>query len=119
MGSRVLNFPLGGAGSGHLLVEVDDPPDIGNGPVSQGVVEKARQSLEAALNEVIPGVSALMGHLQDLASKPDEFGMEFGIKFTAEAGALIAKTALEGNIKVSLKWAAPEEIEPVSKRSQQ
>jgi hypothetical protein len=50
-----------------------------------------------------------MRQLQDLASKPDELGVEFGIKFTAEAGALIAKTALEGNIKISLKWAAPKQ----------
>jgi hypothetical protein len=96
------------APSATLLVEVDDPLESGNRPVSQGVAEKARQSLEAALSEVTPGVAAIMTQLRDLASKPDELGVEFGIKFTAEAGALIAKTALEGNIKISLKWAAPK-----------
>jgi hypothetical protein len=106
--TRILEFPLGGAGGGVLRVEVDDTQAAGNRPVGLGVVDKARQSLEAALTEVMPGVNALMAHLQELASKPDEFGVEFGIKFTAEAGALIAKTALEGNIKVSLKWTAPK-----------
>jgi Trypsin-co-occurring domain 1 len=104
MASRVLRFSVGDGTNSALLVEVDDSLEAGNRPVAQGVIEKARQSLEAALAELTPGVTAIVGHLRDLASKPDEFGMEFGIKFSAEAGALIAKTALEGNIKVSLKW---------------
>jgi hypothetical protein len=106
MSTRILEFQVGGGAKSQLLVEVDDPFDAGNRPVAQAVVEKARQSLEAALSEVTPGVGAIIEHVRKLANKPDEFGLEFGIKFTAEAGALIAKTALEGNIKVSLKWAA-------------
>ncbi len=49
MGSRVLQFSVGEGSNAVLLVEVDDPLDSGNRPVSQGVAEKARQSLEAAL----------------------------------------------------------------------
>ncbi len=108
MSTRILQFQVGSGSDAVLRIEVDDPFDAGNRPVSQGVVEKARQSLEAALSEVTPGVTAILERLQGLASKPDEVGVEFGIKFTAEAGALIAKTALEGNIKVSLKWSGPK-----------
>jgi hypothetical protein len=113
MGSRVLEFAIGGttpnSAGGVLLVEIDDPQEIGNRPVSRNMVEKARQSLEAALMEVMPGVSALMQRcLQEIPVKPDEFALEFGIKFTAEAGALIAKTTAEGNIKVAFKWNSPK-----------
>ncbi len=103
MSTRILEFQVGGDSKAQLL---DDAFDTGNRPVAQGVVEKARQSLEAALSEVTPGLGAIIDHVRELANKPDEFSLEFGIKFTAEAGAFIAKTALEGNIKVSLKWAA-------------
>ena len=108
MGTRILDFPVGGDGKAQLLVEVDDPFETGNRPISQGVVEKARQSLETALVGVTPGIRLIVEHVQELANKPHELGLEFAIKFTAEAGALIAKTALEGNIKVTLKWSASE-----------
>jgi hypothetical protein len=104
MGSRVLEFELKTDGGGVLLVEVDDPQQAGNRPVSRGIAEKARQSLEAAVAEVMPGINALIVPIQALAVKPDEFILELGVKFTVEAGAIIAKTAGEGNVKIGLKW---------------
>jgi hypothetical protein len=105
MGTRILEFPVGTDSGGTLLVEVDDPQAAGNRPVGRDVAERARQSLEAALSEVLPGIDALTQRLQELVRKPDEFALEFGVKFTAEAGALIARTAVEGNITVKIKWA--------------
>jgi|HubBroStandDraft_1064217.scaffolds.fasta_scaffold00074_7 hypothetical protein len=104
MSIRVLEFPVSGSARGVVLVEVDDLQDLGARSAGRGMAEKARQSLESALSEVMPGVNALIGRLQELDSEPDEFGLEFGIKFTADAGALIARTSVEGNIKVSIKW---------------
>ena len=46
MGSRVLEFPV--ATGGTLLVEVDDP-QVGHRPVSRGIAERAKESLEAAI----------------------------------------------------------------------
>lgn len=37
-------------------------------------------------------------------SNPDEVKISFGIKFTAEAGAVIASTSLEGNLGVEMTW---------------
>jgi hypothetical protein len=104
MGSRVLEFQLKTDDGAVLLIEVDDPQQMGNRPIGRGMVEKARQSLEAALGEIMPGINALMAAIQALAVKPDEFGLELGVKFTLEAGAVIAKTAAEGNVKISLSW---------------
>ncbi|WP_165982874.1 CU044_2847 family protein [Dankookia rubra] len=39
---------------------------------------------------------------QDLSAKPEQVSFEFGLKFTADA--LIARTSLESNIKVTLTW---------------
>ena len=104
MGSRLIEFEVDAEDGRTVLVEVDDPQQQGNRLVSRGMAEKARQSFEAALAEVMPGVNALMGRLQEIAAKPDQVGLEFGIKFTAGADALIAKTAVEGNVKVTLTW---------------
>jgi hypothetical protein len=38
--------------------------------------------------------------------EPDEVEIEFGVKFGTEAGAMIAKTSLEGQFTVRLKWLA-------------
>lgn len=45
-----------------------------------------------------------MTQLRDLTAKPETVSLEFGIKFTAGADALIAKTSVEGNVKVTLTW---------------
>ncbi|HEY2615972.1 MAG TPA: CU044_2847 family protein [Acetobacteraceae bacterium] len=54
--------------------------------------------------QVKPGVEALVTQLRDLTAKPETVSLEFGIKFTAGADALIAKTSVEGNVKVTLTW---------------
>lgn len=36
--------------------------------------------------------------------KPDEITVSFGIRFTAEAGAVIARTSLEGTLGMEMKW---------------
>jgi hypothetical protein len=101
MGSRLVEFPVAG---GKVLVEVDDPA-VGTRPVSRSAIERAKESFETAVAQVKPGVEALMEQLRGLSRKPDQVSLEFGIKFTAEADALIAKSSLEGNIKVTLSWA--------------
>jgi hypothetical protein len=35
---------------------------------------------------------------------PDEVKLSFSVKMTVEAGAVIARTALEGNIGVEMLW---------------
>ncbi|TDH58656.1 hypothetical protein E2C06_31405 [Dankookia rubra] len=101
MGSRLVEFPV--AGVGTVLVEVDDP-QVGTRPVARNVAEKAKESFESAVAQVRPAVEALMTQLQDLTAKPEQVVLEFGIKFTAGADALIARTAIEGNVKVTLTW---------------
>jgi hypothetical protein len=101
MGSRLIAFPVHGHQT--VLVEVDDP-NVGNMPVARGVAERAQETLEAAVAQIRPGVEALMSQLNDLTTKPEEISLEFGIKFTAGAEALIAKTSVEGNVKVTLTW---------------
>jgi Trypsin-co-occurring domain 1 len=101
MGSRLIAFPVHGHQT--LLVEVDDP-NVGNAPVARGIAERAQKTFDAAVAQIRPGVEALMAQLGDLTAKPEQVSLEFGIKFTADANALIAKTSVEGNVKVTLTW---------------
>ena len=45
-----------------------------------------------------------MKKINEVSQKPDEIEVKLGLKFSVEAGAIIAKTSSEGNIEVTLKW---------------
>jgi hypothetical protein len=91
------------SGGDPLLVEVDDD-EFGVARISRrqdGVIE-ATQSLEDALKTTRPSIATIVDSIRDLA--PDEYEIEFGMKLNAEAGVIVAKTALEGHFTVKLTW---------------
>ncbi len=70
-----------------------------------------RQSAEA-LNQAMGTIKTMarrtMETIDALANKPSEVEVEFGIKISAEAGAIISKAGGEGNITIKLKWTREE-----------
>ena len=101
--AEVIFVPLVGGGS--LAVEVDpDEPEAGvvkAGRAGQ-VTKEAAETLEAAVASLLPGAIALRDTL--LAAKPSEMEVTFGLKLTAQAGVVIAKTAGECNFAITLRW---------------
>ncbi len=89
-----------------ILVEVEETDGAGVVPAGRGgkVVQRARQSFEAALDKLRPAAQALIGKLRSLHDPPDEIEIEFGLKMNAEAGVLIAAGNAEANYKVTLTW---------------
>ena len=90
-----------------VLFEVSEEAS-GIGRVSRGTdgVVEATRSLEDALDSVRRAASASLRVLQTL--RPDKLEFEFGVKLTAEAGALIARTAGEGHFVVKVSWEAED-----------
>jgi len=109
--AELARIPL--AGGGVILVESTDPHD--DGPVRAGRLGDRVRDVSATLQELLVPVTetaqVLLEHLSQ--AKPAELEVEFGIALSAEAGAVITKTALSGNLKVKMKWRpggpAPEE----------
>ncbi|HSV66969.1 MAG TPA: CU044_2847 family protein [Mycobacteriales bacterium] len=93
-------------GGGRLVVEAGDadvPADLELASVRPGeVVTQARESLERALDQLRPAVSALSGWLTTLA--PDEVTIGFGLRLSAEAGVVVAKGTSEVHFDVTLTW---------------
>jgi hypothetical protein len=87
-----------------VLVEVDDD-DVGVERVSRGAdgVLVATQRIEDALAHVRPAARAVLAEMKALS--PDKVSVEFGIKLSAGAGAVIAKTEAEGHFTVTLEWS--------------
>jgi hypothetical protein len=91
-------------GGGRLVVQVDEddlPGDLV--PASRGeIVARAEQSLENALEQLKPGVRAVLDQMASLG--PDEVAVEFGVILGAEAGIVVAKGSSEVHFTVNLTW---------------
>lgn len=103
---RLVEFPLDQGGS--ILVQIDEPAD---GPVTRGLgkdrsalVEEADKTFEDAIAAVTPAARSLIARLRSIEDSPDEVGIEFGVRLSAQAGAFIASVATEANFKVSITW---------------
>ncbi|MGC0377472.1 hypothetical protein RKD28_004988 [Streptomyces sp. SAI-229] len=71
----------------------------GNGPA------QAARTFEGSLEGVRAAAESALRVFRDGSLKPDSVELEFGVKLTAEAGAVIAKGSAEGHLVVKLSWA--------------
>jgi Trypsin-co-occurring domain 1 len=99
-------FPLNGGGV--LVVEVD-PADtsirrVMRGGTPEAAIATANATFESALQTVRCAAEGILHQLRSLAEPPDEVAVEFGVKMSAETGAIIAKASTEANFKINLTW---------------
>lgn len=89
-----------------MTVEVDELERGGLAPAARPgeMITRAQISFEDALEKMRPATTILIKKLRSLPDQPDEIGVEFGLKLTAEAGAVLASAGAEANYKVILKW---------------
>ncbi|GHJ47139.1 hypothetical protein Cs7R123_44810 [Catellatospora sp. TT07R-123] len=87
----------------ELVVEVDDDaPGLERISRDSHGVAQATRDLEAALAQVQPSLRRVVAMVRSLS--PDSHEVEFGLKLNAEAGAVIAKTSIEGHFVVRMTW---------------
>lgn len=86
-----------------IFVEIEDQEGrqrVGRG---EAAVEKAQSRFTEAIARVKPAAEAVLNAFREF-NTPQEIALEFGIKFNAQAGAIIASVDSEATFKVSLKW---------------
>lgn len=111
-GTHLIRVPLGQVNGRNseeqVLFEVE--------AVTSGIVRAARpgeiagtaaRTLADSFDQVRAAAESLLDKLTALSSPPDTVEVELGVKINAEAGAVIAKTAAEGNFTVRLVWQKP------------
>jgi hypothetical protein len=91
-----------------VVVEVDDQYHGATRVNARDRLAQAERLFEDNLGQIRDATAKVLTTLRDTA-RPDEIKLAFGIKLTAEAGAVIARSGLEGNIGVEMVWkrAAP------------
>ena len=100
---RLVDFPM--ENGQRVLVEVDD---AGRGPVPAGrvdtIIERADKTFDSMVRKIGPLVESLIRVLTHVTAKPNKVELKFSIKLSAGADVILASTALEGQIEVSLSW---------------
>jgi Trypsin-co-occurring domain 1 len=100
--ARLVAFPL--EGGGQVLVEVEE---VAGGPVRAAVrpgemAETAKRTFDEAVGGIRAIAEKVMAQVRDLG--PNTVEVEFSVKFSGEAGVILAKTAAEGACTIKLSW---------------
>ena len=76
---------------------------VSRGGGADGAIERAEQSFNQVAKRIRPAAQMVLDALRELNS-PKEIGLEFGLKFSAKAGVVVASADSEVNFKVTVKW---------------
>ncbi|MEU3603401.1 CU044_2847 family protein [Streptomyces sp. NPDC006798] len=85
--------------AGEGLVQVARPGQV---------VARATRSLDEMLAGIRPVAENFVDGFRDMARRPDEIGIEFGLSLSAEADVVISRTTGQANFKVTLTWRNPQ-----------
>ncbi|NJP88960.1 hypothetical protein HCN51_05730 [Nonomuraea sp. FMUSA5-5] len=105
--SELMRFNL--ERGGVILVEVDeDEPGIVRASRVDDVIKSSASSFGAAIGAVRDAAAEALHRFTEMSSRPTEIELEFGVRLNVQAGAVIAKTAVDGHLKVKLVWRAED-----------
>jgi hypothetical protein len=94
------------AEEGPVVIEVDSSdPGLQSIARTDDEITDVKERFEGALDRVRGAAVSALKAFSDKSLAPDEVMLEFGVKFTVSAGAVIAKTSTEGNLTVRLTWS--------------
>jgi len=87
-----------------IFVEMEDvEPDDRIGLAPQ-VTTRAQRSFNAAIAKIRPVANAVIGQVRSFNEPADEVEVRFGLKMSAEFGAVIASGNAEVHYEITLKW---------------
>ncbi len=75
---------------------------------SDGLVVDSGKKFEEMIKAVRPVASTIVGELRSGDRSPDTITVQFGLKLTFSAGAVIASSSGEGTFQITLTWEKPK-----------
>jgi Trypsin-co-occurring domain 1 len=101
---HLVEFPLEDGSS--IVVEVDEPEIGGTVRANRAEkIEKAKETIEQALDKVLPITKHVVEKLRSMGHEPDEIEVKFGIKLGTVASVFIASGSADANFEVTVHWA--------------
>lgn len=99
---QLLRFPL--SDGGEVIVEVTEEPGLARAGRAGGAIATAATTYEEAIGRIRRTADATLRQFRQMTSQPSFVEIEFGVRLTAEAGAVIARTEAEAQLTVRLAW---------------
>ncbi|MFG1780122.1 CU044_2847 family protein [Micromonospora sp. NPDC049048] len=89
----------------EVVFEVDQrEAGFGEAGVGDEMIE-ARKRFESGLREINLAAQKALATFRDSVHRPNDIEIEFGVNFTAQAGAVFAKTGVDAHLTVKLSWS--------------
>ncbi|MFP3988656.1 CU044_2847 family protein [Streptomyces sp. E11-3] len=108
--TQLLRFPSEDD-DGFLVVEVaEDEPGVVEVSRLGNAVADAASSFDEGVDRIRNAAASTLRRLRDMPSRPDEVSLEFGMRFNAEFGAVIAKSQSEAHLTVTMTWRAADSL---------
>lgn len=101
---RLVSFPLEAGGNVLIEVEEEGGASITRGLHPSDMVEAVGNSFDAAIEAIKPAAVAVANKFRNFADAPEDVEVEFGLKFTGQAGAFIASASTEAQFRVKMVW---------------
>ena len=101
--NKLIEFNVPG---GSVVVESQEAAPLSpvRGAGLARITETAGKSLEDTLAVIRPVADAALAACKDLVTTPAAVEIEFSLKFTAQAGVVIAQASTEGSLRVKVAW---------------
>jgi hypothetical protein len=68
------------------------------------LVEKSNEAVNKAMNTIKNMATRVHSTVQTIENRPKNVEVQFGIKFDAEVGVIVAKVTAEGSMTVKMTW---------------
>ncbi|MEU7031934.1 CU044_2847 family protein [Streptomyces sp. NPDC014779] len=116
MAEELARFALdGGEAAVYVAFEEDDPEIVrarARARSGEGAVDVAAGRFEEGLDQVRRMAGRTLERMVALPRPPSTVELEFGVKFNVETGAVIARTGVEGHLKVKVVWEREDRRRP-------
>lgn len=73
------------------------------------IVKKTKNYLENAIEQIKSFSDSVAKSIKDIDMCPDEFELEFAVKFSTDVGVIFSSIESEANLTVKMKWNKPKE----------
>ncbi|MBX2814102.1 MAG: hypothetical protein KTR25_19995 [Myxococcales bacterium] len=104
MTTKIIEFPL--EDGGYVRAEINQlPTEALEGIASMNpTVERTHTTFEQATQNIRPIADSLLASLTSLDVSPDEVTIDFGVRFTGDAGVILASVSTQASCTVRLTW---------------